>query len=126
MSYMSERLPLGSRVCTLKSGQVKSLIGDLKKSCDILETEHKCYVAGTAARKQCKFDITELFAGNAGITHAAVQQNLRAGPPLDLNTGYNFMSKADRFATKEYFATTGSGLFLWVYLAPNGVSLTKT
>ena len=82
----------------LKSGSMKQLRGQWKKSALVLSKEHKIYLTSKPAsvRPPPNADLWELFAGRALCTELASEYGLNALQPWDLVYGQDLMKRDQR------------------------------
>ena len=82
----------------LKSGNLKRLHGELRKSSKLLQLEHSVYMSSSTAsdRPSPSADLWELFAGRALCTELASQHGLVALQPWDLIYGQDLMESSMR------------------------------
>ena len=62
-----------------------------------------------------KFTLIEIFAGSARITTACRDVGLATGPPIDINTGYDLLTKRDQ---DEVWDIIKNGLPTVIFMAP--------
>ena len=89
-NHQGSTLPagLGSRDGPrIRVGRMKRLANTMNTSAQVLTVEHQIYADLPPAKDVPKFDIMELFAGEAEITQLAHRYGLRACQPFDILYG---------------------------------------
>ena len=114
----------------LKKGTLKRLIGEVKRSRQMLESERDVYVCEAEVharlRNVSKADILEGMAGSALITKLSPQFGLKALEPCDVSFGWDLSTPPGQKAWKESVLSQKPLVVVWVLIAQSGVFSTGT